>query len=83
MDEGTLYYRYRDPHDGMELCDAYDITWIYYCPYQITIETVSGQLFLSRLAKNYVGLTCRSPDNEYTHPIQMKWKKFIKFLINQ
>lgn len=82
IEHQTLYHIHHDPHDGEELYEEYPITWIYYCPYQIIIETDSGILFLSRLANNYVGLTCRSSNNEYTYPVRMKWRKLIKFLMN-
>ena len=77
-----LYYKYQDEYDGQELWEEYNITWIYYDPYQLTIQTNDGILLLSRVAKNYVGLTCTSGNGEYTHLIKMKWKKLIKFLAN-
>jgi hypothetical protein len=82
LDGDKLYYTYQDEYDGQELWEESNITWIYYAPHQITIETEAGVLFLSRLAKNYVGLTCKSNHNDYTHPIKMKWNKLIKFLMN-
>jgi hypothetical protein len=81
IDGQKLYYTYQDEYDGQELWEESNITWIYYDPYQLTIETNAGILLLSRLAKNYVGLTCVSSHNEYTHPIKLKWKKLIKFLV--
>ena len=74
IDGDKLFYS--EDEDG----SYYEITSVVYGPYQVSIHTEFGSLTLYRLAKHYVGLHCDMDVDEYSQPIKMKWKAFIKAL---